>query len=338
MQMRNLLLLLLTALPLFSQSSSGELHIYAIDVEGGKATLYVSPSGESLLIDAGYAGNNNRDADRIVAAAKAAGVKQINYFLVTHFHNDHMGGVAQLAAKIPIRAIYDRGESVGGGTPETQAVFKTYSDLRRKYPHTVLKAGDKVPIKGLQVDVVSASGTAISSPLPGAGKPNSLCATYKPLAPDPGENAHSLALIIRFGKFRVADLGDLFWNQEYDLVCPNNKLGTVDLYMTTHHGANTSGPPQIVHALHPKVAIMNNGAKKGGSIQAWDTIHSSPGLIDFWQLHTSNEGGKDHNTTEPFVANPSEPCDGKWIEVSARSDGSFKVRNSRNNLEKTYKP
>ena len=323
------LLILLSVPQLFPQN----LRIYAIDVEGGKATLYVSPSGESMLIDTGYAGHNNRDADRIVAATKAAGLKQIDYLVITHYHGDHAGGVPQLASKIPIKAFFDHGDNFD---EKTQSVFEPYSVIRNKRPHTRLNPGDRIPIKGLQVDVVASSSHAITKPLPKAGQSNPLCATYRALAPDPGENSRSVGLILTFGNFRIADLGDLYWNQEYELACPTNKLGNVDLYMTTHHATKTSGHPQIVHALHPKVAIMNNGANKGGSVEAWTTIKSSPGLADLWQLHFSNEGGRKHNTPDKFIANPTEPCSGKWIEVLATPSGKFTVKNSRNGFEKSY--
>ncbi|HKD09469.1 MAG TPA: MBL fold metallo-hydrolase [Bryobacteraceae bacterium] len=314
------------------------LHIYAIDVEGGKSTLYVSPSGESMLVDTGYAGNDNRDADRIAAAAKAAGVKRIDYLVITHFHGDHAGGVPQLAAKMPIGKIYDHGENFEKSIAKTEAVFAPYSQLREKYAHQTVKPGDTVPIKGLRVDFVAAAGESIAKPLPGAGQANPLCASYEALPPDPGENARSLAMIITFGNLRISDLGDIFWDKEHDLACPVNKLGTVDIYMTTHHGTATSGSPQIVHALHPKVAIMNNGADKGGSVKAWTTIENSPGLEDLWQLHYSNEGGKEHNVDEKLIANPSAEHDmGYGIEVIAHSDGSFTVRNDRNQFEKSYK-
>ena len=240
---------------------------------------------------------------------------------------------------MPIGKIYDHGESVETSTKKAQSVFVPYETFRRQYPHQVLKPGDTIPIKGLQVDVVAAAGSSIAKPLPGAGRPNPLCATYRALPPDPGENARSLAMIITFGRLRISDLGDLFWNKEYDLACPVNKLGVVDIYMTTHHGTATSGPPQIVHALHPKVAIMNNGADKGGSIKAWTTIKNSPGLEDLWQLHYSNEGGQDHNVAEKFIANPSADADkGYALEILAKPDGSFTVRNDRNQFEKTYHP
>ncbi len=326
--MRIILLLLIAALAASAQS----LRIYAIDTEGGKATLYVSPSGESMLIDTGYAGFANRDADRIVKAANEAGVKRINHLVMTHFHADHIGGVPQLLAKLPVDHIYDHGEAVENG-----AVMAAYLGARKNLPYTVLRAGDSVPVKGLQVDVVSADGKAIKKAMKGGGQANPLCASYKAMEQDKGENAHSLALIITFGKLRISDLGDLFWNQEYDLACPTNLLGTVDLYMTTHHGTKTSGPSQIVHALHPRVALMNNGATKGGSVEAWSTLRQAPGLTDIWQLHYSNVGGKDHNAPEQFIANPAEACTGEWLEVTGLIDGTVTMKNHRNGFSKTYK-
>lgn len=317
--------------------AADELRVYAIDVEGGKSTLYVSPTGESMLVDTGYGDYNNRDADRIVAAAQAAGVKQIDYLVITHYHGDHVGGVAQLAAKMPIRAFFDHGRIFGAVNPDAKAGYDAYVALRAKGPHTVVKPGDTIPIKGIHVEVVTAAGEAIAKALPGAGQPNPVCASYQALDQDTGENAHSIGMLITYGNFRLVDLGDLYWNQEYDLACPNNKLGVVDVYMTTHHGTKTSGSPQMVDALHPKVAIMNNGADKGGSRRAWQTIHDSPGLVDLWQLHFSNEGGKAHNVPEAFIANPSVPCQGKWIELTAQRDGTFTVVNSRNGFQRTYR-
>ena len=331
--MRILRVLLAAASALSAQT----LHIYAIDVEGGKSTLYVSPSGESMLVDTGYAGKDNRDANRIAAAAAAAGVKRVDYLVITHYHGDHAGGVPQLAAKMPIGRIYDHGDNFEKTNVKTQAVFEPYEKVRERYPHQTVKPGDTIPIKGLRVDVVASAGDSITKPLSGAGQPNPLCASYDALPPDPGENAHSIGMIITLGNLRISDLGDLFWDKEYELACPVNKLGTVDIYMTTHHGTATSGSPQMVHALHPKVAIMNNGADKGGSIKEWTTIENSPALEDLWQLHYSNEGGKEHNVAEKFIANPSAEDDhGYAIEIMAHADGSFTVRNDRNQFEKTY--
>lgn len=332
--MRIALLLLFGALLSPAQAQEGRaLRIYAIDTEGGKATLYVSPSGESMLIDTGYDGNDNRDANRIASAAAAAGVKRINHLVITHFHSDHIGGLKQLLAKLPVEHIYDHGNTVEPG-----AGFDAYTAARGSIPRTVLQAGDSVPFKGAQVYVVAADGKAAPKAVPGGGKANPLCASFQPMPNDPGENSRSLALLIVFGKLRISDLGDLSWNKEYEVACPVNLAGTVDLYMSTHHGTKTSGPPQIVHALHARVALMNNGATKGGSPEAWSTIRQSPGMTDIWQLHYSNAGGAQHNAAEQFLANPVEKCSGEWLEVTGEKNGTLKILNHRNGFSKTYKP
>ena len=316
--------------------AAADLRIYAIDVEGGKSTLFVSPSGESMLVDAGYAGYNNRDAGRIAAAAKAAGIRQIDYLVVTHYHQDHVGGVPQLAAAMPIKTFIDHGPNFED-VKDNGEVYRAYLAARAKGKHLVVKPGDTIPIHGIQVVVVTAAGKAIDKPLPGAGQPNPLCASYKALAVDTGENAHSIGMWITYGQFHAVDLGDLYWNQEHDLACPANKLGQADLYLTTHHGKKTSGSPQLVWALAPRVAVMNNGPDTGGSVEAWQTIHDSPGLADLWQLHFATKNDAAHNAAEEFIANlAAENCEGQWISVTAHQDGSFTVANGRNHFEKTY--
>jgi hypothetical protein len=174
--------------------------------------------------------------------------------------------------------------------------------------------------------------------LPGAGAPNPLCAGAKRKDNDPSENAQSVGMLITYGKFRMIDLGDLTWNKELGLACPDNKIGAVDVYLSTHHGMDLSGAPPLVQALHPLVAITNNGAKKGGSPEAWQTMHSSPGLEDIWQLHYALEAGKANNAPEAFIANLEEHCQGNWIKLSAGPDGRFTVTNGRNGKTKTYQP
>jgi competence protein ComEC len=319
-----------------SLAAAADLQVYAIDVEGGKSTLYVSPSGEPMLVDTGYDGFKNRDADRILAAVHDAGVHQIDYLVATHYHKDHIGGVPQLAAKIKIVNFVDHGPNFED-VKDNKEVFRGYELARAQGKHFIVRAGDAIPIRGMQVVVVTAAGTAIEKPLPGAGQPNPQCNSYKPIAEDTGENAHSIGIWMTYGQFHLVDLGDLYWNQEHDLACPVNKLGKVDVYMTTHHGKKTSGSPQMVWALAPKVAVMNNGPDTGGSEQAWQTIHNSPGTPDLWQLHLATKNDAAHNSPESFIANlEAEKCDGKWIKITAREDGTFTVTNSRNQFAKTY--
>ena len=311
------------------------LEVFFIDVEGGAATLIVPPGGDSLLIDAGFSGHNHRDAERIAAAAKAAGVKKIDWLLITHYHEDHVGGVPQLMEKMPVKTFVDHGPTVETERP-AEILYKTYVGYREKGAHLEVKPGDRIPVKGLDVEVVSAAGKAISAPLPGAGQPNPDCASFQKKDDDRGENSQSVGVVITFDKFRMVDLGDLTWNKEYDLVCPANKLGTADVYVVSHHGAASSGSPQLLHALHPRVAVMENGPRKGGEAKAWDIVHDTPGILDLWQLHFAVEGGKDHNSADQLIANVDEICEAKWIKLTVRPDGSFTVFNSRNKFEKQY--
>ncbi len=325
--------LLLSALPL---AAARNLEIYFIDVEGGQATLIVSPSGQSMLVDAGWPGFGGRDAARIKAAAELAGVRQIDYLLMTHYHTDHVGGIPQLVEKMPVVHFVDHGPNTETGK-NADALAAAYQKVIEKGKRLVVKPGDKIPLQGVQIDVIAARGNLISSPLKGAGAPNA-CQGVERKADDDTENGRSVGFLLTYGKFRFIDLADLTWNKELDLVCPNNLIGTVDVYLVSHHGMNISNAPPIVHALRPRVAIMNNGAKKGGSPDAWRVIRQSPGLEDLWQLHYSVPAGKENNSTDELIANPDENCQGHWIKLSAQPSGAFTVINSRNNFRKTYKP
>ncbi len=289
--MRTLCACILLAASATLLPAAKNLEVYAIDVEGGQATLIVSPSGESMLIDTGWGGHNKRDAERIAAAARAAGVKKIDYLVITHYHTDHVGGIGQLAEKLPIRNFVDHGANVEDNKPG-QVLFNEYAAFREKGNHIQVKPGDTIPIKGLDVKVLSSGGKVIDTPLPGAGQAGADCAAFQMHDADPTENAQSVGLVIAYGTFRMVDMGDLTWNKEKDLVCPVNKIGKVDLYLVSHHGMNMSGSPQWVRSLAPKAALMDNGARKGGSPEAWDTIHGAPGTPDVWQLHFAVAGGK----------------------------------------------
>ena len=311
------------------------LQIYFIDVEGGQATLVVSPSRESMLIDTGWPDINGRDAERIVRAAKAAKIKQIDYVLITHYHRDHVGGVTQLAERMKIVTFVDHGPNLEDSDAARED-YAAYEKVVAKARRIMVRAGDGIPIKGLTVRVLTAAGEHIADPLPGAGEANMYCDSEPDAPLDPSENARSLGVLITYGKFRFIDLGDLTKKKELELACLNNLVGKVDLYLVTHHGLDQSNAKAIVWGLHPRVAIMNNGAHKGGSPEAWQTVHDSPGLEDLWQLHYAEDAGKEHNTGEKFIAN-SGGKDGNYINVAAEPDGRFTVENSGNKFRKEYK-
>jgi competence protein ComEC len=314
------------------------LEIYFVDVEGGQATLFVSPSGQSLLIDTGWPGHDGRDADRIVAAAQKAGIRKIDYVLITHFHTDHVGGVPQLVARIPVGTFIDHGENREPSDVSTEKGWKAYQETLAtgKFKHITAKPNDVLPIEGVQVKVISSDGALIEKPLPGAGEQNPNCKGSGPYPPDKTENLRSLGTLITFGKLRILDLGDLTQDKEMELMCPVNKLGRVDVYIVSHHGWSQSGSPALVYGIAPRVAIMDNGAKKGGSPSAWDIIEKSPGLEDLWQLHYSDEGGAAHNATPELIANPDGPDAGNYLALTAWPDGNMEVFNSRTQKTKHY--
>jgi beta-lactamase superfamily II metal-dependent hydrolase len=345
-----------------AQPQKKALEIFVADTEGGKAVLYASPSGQTLMIDSGNPGG--RDTERIMAMLTDAGVKQIDYLISTHYHVDHIGGMQELAQRIPIGHYIDHGPSIEA-KEQVQGFQAAYAELYGKAKHTVAKPGDRVPITGLDVRIVTAGGESIKKPLSGGGRPNPVCAqTEKKEDPaNPDENAHSVGAVIAHGQFRAIDLGDLLWNEELELMCPNNPVGAVDLYMVTHHGLATSGATALVHGVRPRVAVMQNGTRKGGAVATYEILRASPGLEDIWQLHWSHNGGIEHNPPGVFIANvddaatiagvltapPGQRGGGggrgaaaahtpaHYLRISAREDGTFTVTNSRNNFSKTYR-
>jgi competence protein ComEC len=338
------------------------LDIYVIDVEGGNATLIVPPSGESLLIDTGNVGAPVRDAERIMAAAQDARLTQIDHLIVTHWHNDHFGGVAELAKRIPIRHFIDHGANVQPAPIADEFLAKTYQELIAKARHSVVKPGDRIPIAGLDVRVVTAAGAVIKTPLPGTGASNPYCATFKP-GENNAEDPMSVGVFIKFGKFRTVHLGDLTRNKEFELMCPNSRIGAVDLFLGLHHGQASSNSEVVIHATHPRVAIMNNGTRKGGEPETMRVLHTSPGLEDLWQMHFSLLSGQEYTVPSIFIANltddpltampmapiaappigpdtpppPQHNGPAYWIKASAQPDGSFTVTNTRNGFSKTYR-
>ena len=310
------------------------LDVYFVDVEGGQATLFVAASGESMLVDAGFPGYDDRDAKRIAAAAADAGVTRIDYLIVTHYHRDHVGGVPALAARLPVGVFVDHGASVEQGA-DAAALYQAYLETRAKGRHLQVAPGDPIPVAGLDVRVVASGGELLAAPPAGDAARNPHCENASPREADPSENARSVGIVVRHGRFRLLNLGDLTWNKELELACPENRIGRVDVYLTTHHGLASSGPPALVRAVEPRAAVMNNGARKGGAPEAWRIVRDAPRLEDLWQLHRSEAGGDDHNVPEAFIANPDETT-AHWIKLSARPDGSFVVTNGRTGLSKHY--
>ncbi len=328
-------LFLLMALSMASASAK-DLKIYFIDVEGGQCTLIVTPKGESMLVDTGWPLNNSRDAERIAAQAKKAGIKQIDWLLITHYHNDHVGGITTLMDKMKVVNLVSHGPNTETGKGPEQ-LSKQWEEAKLKAKETIVKPGDRIPLKGAEIEIITARGETLSkasSLARGAGD-NPLCGAATKKAVDPSENARSTGFLLKFGEFRFVDFGDLTWNKEMEVACPVNKVGKVDLYVTNHHGLWASNNPALTHALGAKVIVMNNGDKKGGEAPAIDSLRASPDLKNFWQIHYSINAGKEHNVEDPYIANLTSPG-GFHIEVTAKTDGHFTVVNQRNKFTKSY--
>lgn len=329
-------------------AQSKTLDIYIVDVEGGNATLVVTPSREAVLIDTGNGGAAAaRDADRIMAAINDAGISQIDALVTTHWHGDHMGAMAQLAVRIPIRHYLDHGANVQPSPAVDAFLQNVYPDLIARARHTVVKAGDQLPLNGIAWRFVASARDVVKSPLPGGGRSNPHCAGFTPHTVNPvsgqpvgnTEDEHSVGSHVTFGQFRAVYLADFPWNKEFELMCPINRLGSVDFLLVSRHGQHSSNSAALVHALRPRAAAINNGIRKGGQPETMRVLHSSPGLEDVWQIHVAQLSGAEYAVPGLFVANIVDNPDhspAHWIKVSAQADGSFTVTNSRNGFAKTY--
>jgi hypothetical protein len=287
-----------------------------------------------MLVDAGYPGFGGRDAGRIVAAAKQAGLSQIDYMVVTHYHGDHVGGVPELAARMPIRTFVDHGPSSERGQ-KIDALMQPYLQARGKGAHLEVKVGDLIPVDGLDVRVVTSNGALLSVPLEGGGTPNPLCADFVPMKDETSDDAYSVGTVAAYGRFRIINLGDLSWNQEYGLVCPTNRIGRMSVLLATQHGDEETGSAAFVYALAPKAVITSNGPKKSVVGPLVRTVRAAPRPMDLWQLHQSYLG-EQLNAAEPFIANVGETDAGHWLRVSARADGSFTLTNGRTGETRSY--
>jgi len=341
MKSRTLSLLLFVAAAALLDAQRGDLTMYWVDVEGGAATLIVSPSGQSVLVDSGNPGD--RDAKRIFETAQLAGLKKIDMLVTTHYHGDHVGGLAALVKLIPVDKFYDHGDSkeapINPRAAQTYDAYKTIVEGKR----VVVKPGDKIPLNGVDITVVSADGEVIQKPLDKDAKPNSLCEGAEQKTPDPTqpENTMSVGTLMTYGKFRFLNLGDLTWDRELMLACPVNKIGTVSLLQATHHGFYRlwSGAPPLVWGIRPQVVVVANGPTKGLPKEGYETIAKIPGIEGIWQGHRATANDEAHNTSEQMTANLDATKDetkANLIKATISKDGKFAITNERNGYSKTY--
>jgi competence protein ComEC len=366
--------LMASALVAPALAADGTLKIVSIDVEGGGGTLFVTPEGKSLLIDTGWPSGAGllpspdgaqNSADRIVAAAKKLGLSKIDYVIITHYHMDHVGGVFDLMKRIPVDTFIDHGPNaehlapgekvppeLAGGAPDQ--LYPKYLEAIKGHKHIVAKPGQVIAMGSMTDTIVSSDGVTLSKPLPGAGAPIPTCDTAesKSTKADGGEeNTRSVASLLRFGKVSIAMFGDLSWKKERELSCPTGKLGHVNLLIVTQHGSNISSNPASIADMHPDIALMGMGGKKGGDGDPIKLIKASPGLMGFWQTHESfahPEWSGDKNmianlnppaaaiaahAKQMFTAPPDE---GHAIHAEITKDGQVTMTNDRNGFSKTY--
>ncbi len=320
--------------------ADGRLDIYFVDVEGGAATVIVTPEGESMLIDSGYPDNGGRDLDRILDVLQnVAKLDRLDHAVVSHWHLDHFGNHAAIAAKFKVANFWDR------GIPERLEEDSEFSDRISPYRSAsqnrskTVKAGDLLPLKSgstpLKVQVVTASGEVI----PNQGKPNPFSVLHQPQPEDTSDNAKSISLLLTFGRFKFLCCGDLTWNTEAKLMSPNNPLGQIDLFMATHHGLNVSNNPVMVLAVDPRVCVCCNGPTKGADKETIETFKRIKSLQAMYQLHRNVRLTENDQAPPEDIANKAETakCQGIWVKSSVAKDGqNFTVQIGPSGTQKTF--
>ncbi len=344
--MKKLLLLSLFVLfPAIVNSSSARttLDILYVDVEGGAATLIVTPAGESILVDAGWPGFEGRDAKRIEAAMKKAGITEIDHMIMTHYHTDHYGGIPELAKRVKINKYHDHGPMTSLDEDKDFATKYAAYQAVTKGQSITLKPGSTIKLKQapgmppVTLQCLAARAETVPSKAM-AGKTSSDCAGAAMQEEDKSDNARSVVFILRYGAFDFLDTGDLTWNIEHKLVCPRNLIGEVDLYQVGHHGTNTSNNPVMLRAIKPTVAIMNNGPRKGGHPDSVKNVRGVSSLQDLWAVHRNITSTPEQNAAEELTANPDQQDDAAHmirVSVDAKKR-EFTVTNDRNEKSKSY--
>jgi beta-lactamase superfamily II metal-dependent hydrolase len=336
---------MIAAALLLAAAAPADLRIISIDVEGGAATLYVTPAGRSLLIDTGWpaARTTPGSAERIVAAARAAGLSRIDSVVITHYHVDHVGGFLDLAKLIPIGEVIDHGpnrEPMRENPTPAQAanapatLYPLYTAALAGLKHRVLAAGQRLRRGGLELIAVNSDGAAAARPLPGGGAPGQACDSPASKAENGGEeNPRSLGLLLRWGKARILSLADTTWTLEHSLVCPTNRIGRADLMFANNHGSDLSNPPALLASVRPRVVIVNNGPMKGADAAVLDRLQALPGTA-IWQLHAALRSPQS-NVPEARIANPGRE-DNHNLTIGVSRDGRITITNPRNQANESY--
>src|SRR3954468_5000628 len=342
-----------------AKDANNHLKITAIDVEGGFATLYVTPQGHSLLIDTGWptgmggvkpeAGETlpptPSSAERIAATVKAAGLKGIDYLLVTHYHVDHVGGAVELMSLIPVGTVLDHGPNREELAPNANpkflgmapaTLYPKYLEAIGSRPHRVLKPGESLSMDAMKITVVDSDGEVPQSPL-GKGEPGANCAastTNDTLGGE--ENPRSLGVLVTWGKARLLSLGDTTWNVENRLACPRDLIGPVDLMFADNHGTENANSPNLVNSVQPRVVVYNNGAAKGAAVPSIQTAQASPRIKGIWQIHYA-ELHPDVNAPQANIINLSGRQDERQpLQISVSRDGGMDFTNPRTGVTTHY--
>lgn len=324
------------------QAAPKTLDIYFIDVEGGAATLIVTPLGESLLVDSGFPGE--RDPARIAHVARdIAGLTQIDHCIITHWHRDHVGGISQLSKLIPVKHFYDHGLPTTIAADVQPEMVEAYRQTVRGQSVT-LKPGDLIGVRPspkylppLQIRVLAAGGIVLGEQ-PGTPQIKPCGPNFQPQPEDKTDNANSLGFLLNFGGFKFFDGGDLSWNIEDRLVCPKNLIGSVDVYQVDHHGVDSSNNPTLVRALKPRVAIIDSGPRKGAEVKTFATLKSVREIEAIYQLHRNVRTTEKDNAPADFTANDEEDCKGEFIKLSVDANGkSYTVEIPAKKISRSYR-